>query len=466
MTNFAFLYLKTGAFLAACSIYSHIFGEQFQATDARRKAIAKHAHDTVEAEARVDRSSDVISLNYPFSMQDNKNRNLTSIHFGSSTEQRIINAFNKIIASNGLLHKNYKFCRLGEGRCRGQNFETPPQELLPLDFNIGRANFETFKRFVVSPANHKVAFGFAFQDSNPSAWLYTIDRYRNNAAMTTDLDVALSMIRSNQGALAIPLRLLYAKLSLLEDEHGVFGPLHADGRHLNDLLNEAAGSYLFTTLLGRCQLGSKPSKKGSSLKQWLARKVGYETAWRMEHLMVRVPGMEMKSGKTSRTEVTTLESFEIEVRFRFKPNANVVVKATSPNQRFSVTSSDLVFTPSNFGNTQKIRFTVLNTNAKQGTIEVVTTSTDPAFDGISDAISYKIIVGQVTVPTPFPTKAAADGDTSGGDNGSGPTPFPSTFPTPFPITPPPTPLPTQLGGSNSGPTPFPSTFPTPFPNGP
>jgi len=267
---------SAGAYLAAACIYSEIFGR----IAASSKSLGEHAFKTVKANKTKTQYSGRFEFKNPFAMKYVTKTSITYNHTGTSSERGIQRAVEAVI----------KRCKVS---CRKVGAAGASGANAKIDFNYGRANtiFEAHKKYKVAPDKFGRSYGFPMQDSGktaPETMLYGIDkRYMGGRRYDdgTDLGIAYDMIRQGEVASdvrAVPIRLMWAKL---HDANPRLKPLR-DKWHMSRYLDEATGTFMYSLLSGRCPVGNEPSEKGGDAwNRWLGRKIGYETAVRMAHLV-------------------------------------------------------------------------------------------------------------------------------------------------------------------------------------
>ena len=271
---------ESGAYLAAACIYSTILGRSPENGENGDQTLAEHAMKTVKANRTKVQYTGRFEFKNPFAMKYVTTRSITYNHTGSSSENGI----------QGALEAAIRRCKV---KCRKVGINDASRANMRIDFNYGRANsmFEAKKKYKVNPKRFGRSYGFPLQDTGTTAevtMLYGIDkRYRGgkNYDDGTDLGIAYDMIRQGEVASdirAVPIRLMWAKM---HDANTKLKPLRDKG-HMSPYLDEATGTFMYTLLSGRCPVGAQPSARGSDAwNRWLGRKVGYETACRMAHLV-------------------------------------------------------------------------------------------------------------------------------------------------------------------------------------
>lgn len=266
-----------GAYTAAASIYSQVYGKSASDSDyTYDTAIAETVFSTVKSAADDNHFSGGRSFISPFSACDISQTELHFNHTGTSTENGILGGLNWVF---------------------GKSEKTlQPDGPSPINFNFGRANtnFEANKRYKVDASSFDFSFGFPMQDGSSTgdvSQLYGIDRRNSQGENGTDLGVALYMVRQSElpYTRAVPLRTLYAQLK----EMNILTSAYRDNWHLSRDLDKAAAGFMYTMLTGSCDLGPEPMDKASGAwKSWAAHKIGYETAWNLMYLEGKAPSCE------------------------------------------------------------------------------------------------------------------------------------------------------------------------------
>ena len=264
-----------GAYLTASSIYATIYDKNATSSDyVFNNAIADAAFESVKDAASQPHFSGDFNFNSPFQGVNINASIIRYNHTGTSSENGIISGLKWVIDQDDQI--------------------TLERDGAPtVHFNIGRANtnFEAGKRYKVNPDLFDYSLGFPMQDHSNTgnvSMLYGIDKRRSESENGTDLGVALYMIRQNElpTARAIPIRSLYAQMK----ELGVAESAYRDGWHMSRNLDRASGSYIYTLLTGKCNLGQEPTDDTTDeWRRWGAHKIGYETAWTLRSLQGKAP---------------------------------------------------------------------------------------------------------------------------------------------------------------------------------
>ena len=385
-----------GAYLAAASIYSRIFGRSASEADYEHDdTIGDHVLANQQAESERAPYDGAYAFISPFAMQAVKKRHINYNQTGSSSEAGIQQALNAAMDRSMVTHTRFKAPPWADG-------------IAPVDFNYGRGNswFEPEKRYMLDPELYRLSFGFPMQDQKGSAatsMLYGIDK-RYGYEDGTDLGIAYDMIREGEleaNARAIPMRLMWAKI---HDAKPSLTPLR-DNWHMSRILDEASGTFMYTLLSGRCPVDEEPADRESGdWDRWLGRKVGYETAWRMAHLTGRAPCLRVLPSSTKAAQTS-----EFTVRFMFPPEHEVVVSISVDHpDMLSASPSRLVFTPEDHASPQTVKITGYIGADPEAEYRVffATESQDAIFDGLGDEWTVRVVDPVATAP-PMPTASPA-----------------------------------------------------------
>ncbi len=385
-----------GAYLAASAIYSEMTGRSAGTSSyLYDDVIADHAYSTITNAAEQTCFPGTFLFENPFSMAGASTRHIDFNQTGTSSESGIRSALESAMTR----------CRVSYTEQAGLP-ETWPPDVAPADLNYGRANthFEPEKRYAVDTNHCDRSYGFPMQDAKVTGeeitgketMLYGMDKrylYTTTHYDGTDMGTGTKMIRLGEvslGARTIPIRFMWAQM---HDISPALSPYKDnDDWHMSPYLNEASGTFMYTLHSGRCPLEDEPSPSGTDAwHNWLGRKVGYETAWRMAHLKARVPGFKVLPGATA-ANVAGIESpAMITVRFLYPPRSNVTVNITFSNPaQGQATPTQLIFTPANYALEQTVTLSTLSPTAPTAisSAQFTTASDDPAFDGLQDAWQY------------------------------------------------------------------------------
>jgi len=201
------------------------------------------------------------------------------------------------------------------------------------------------------------------------------------------------MVRENEipTARAVPIRSLYAQLKDAIPTQSAY----RDAWHMHRTLDKASGAFMYTLLTGHCALDDEPTDTSSlEWSEWMAHKIGYETAWNVMHLSGTAPGFKVLPASVDSTSVTLTESAMLSVSFVNPPAHDVTVTLTSDNDSaITYTPNQLVFTPDNHATPQTITLTGQLGQAAQETVVITSTtqSDDPGYDAVVDRWEYTVI---------------------------------------------------------------------------
>lgn len=376
-----------GEYLAAAAIYSKLFDRSAKTSSydfpSVGDAIADHALSVVQANAGVAQYSGTYTSINPFQMKYVTKRTVSFRETGTSTEDRIRDALNRLDDVHRITFNT-----------------TGPV----WDFNYGRGNdwWEDDKDYEVDPAKHDRAYGFPMHHYNttsaPTTMPYGIDKhyyYGSTYEDGTDLGIAYNMIRPGTRELslpedvrAIPIRLMWLKMSEISPG---FNPL-GDSTHMHPHLNDASAAFMYTLLSGRCPVVEEPATPGSTAwMQWLGHKIGYETAWQMSHLTTRSPGLRVLPSATTATSVTPTSKETMTVQFAYPPQSDVTVTVSSSKPTAAIVSpKTLTFTPANYNTPQQVTVAGIPGATASEAFNVVfsTNSIDEIYNGLGDSWSY------------------------------------------------------------------------------
>ena len=219
---------------------------------------------------------------------------------------------------------------------------------------------------------------------------YGLDRRLSGSENGTDLGVALYMVRQSElpAARAIPIRTLYARMRELSPGLSAF----RDGWHMSRDLDKASGAFIYTLLTGHCALDDEPADVTSDAwRQWMAHKVGYETAWTTMHLSGVAPCFKVLPEAVDSVSVTPMQTATLSISFMTPPTEDVTVTLTSDDDAVvDYLPRTLVFTPGNHDVPQVVTMTGV-AGQPTGSSFVITASTssaEVAFDGLEDRWRY------------------------------------------------------------------------------
>lgn len=367
-----------GAYLAAASIYAHLYDRSAASSDyTYDDGLADAAREAQLAEATRVYTPVPRASASPFSACDIPDRVLSYNQTGSSSEGGILGGLRWVLA---------------KAHVALVTDETPT-----LNFNYGRANtnFEANKRYQIDPARFDFSLGFPMQDHGAlgdTSMLYGLDQRQSESENGTDLGVALYMVREGElpYARAIPIRTLYARLKEAIPTQSAY----RDAWHMHRNLDKAAGAFMYTLLTGHCALDDEPADpETDAWRQWMAHKVGYETAWSLMHLSGIAPGFRVLPEAEASTSITLAQPAQLSVSFANPPTHPVTVKLTTNNaSAVAVSPTELIFTPENHSTPQSVTLTAVAepTSQEAFVFSATTLSDDPGYHGLVDRWEYTV----------------------------------------------------------------------------
>ena len=385
---------EDGAYLAAAAIYSTLFNRNAGSSEYRKgDELADLAFETIREYDYEKQYEGHYFFKTPFSMDALQKRTYIFNHTGTSTERGIMKGLRRIFAI---------------GRV-GHTFTYDQEEFPRFDFNLGRAdtNYEKPKQYKVNPELFHRSYGFPMGErrdfeKNDNLGFPVTSRYGIDLKMSpnkeyddgTDLGIAYDMIRQGEvekNVRCIPLRLMYAKMQHIDKDI----PSNRDHWHLSYEVDDAAASYIYTSLSGRYAVGDEPEKDPQDdqtlfeWRKWLARKIGYETAWRMSTLQARVPGFEVLP-QSSEPVLDTATKQSLSIRFLYRPKSEVEVDVVvEGNPQATISPRTLTFTPKDYSQTQTVTLSASNITVDIS-LKLITRSADPVFNQLIDSWNYKV----------------------------------------------------------------------------
>ena len=386
-----------GAYLSAASMYSKIYNKSAKSSSYVYSntnitgSISEVSFNTMKNNENVPQYSGIYTGINPFQMLNHSGRNVDFCETGSSTENGIKPKFQAALSRVRMSNKP-----VGRSYAKSKG---------PIDLNYGRGNdwYEDNKDYEVNPDYYNNTIGFPMQDNHgganwaPTTMLYGIDkRYHNGSYYTdaTDLGIAYNMIRPGTREQGVPLNVRSVPVRLMwsriydADPSLVVTP---DNNHMNGILLDAIGTYMTTILTGRCSVTDEPEKSSSTWNKWYARKVAYETAWRMSHLTTRTPGFKVLPSSVDALTISNDASEKLTVSFMFPPKKEVTVLVSSSNTSVGIVGPQkLVFTPENYNVPQSVRVKGVpgSTVDPKVNIQFTTVSEDVVYNGLTDSWRY------------------------------------------------------------------------------
>jgi uncharacterized repeat protein (TIGR02543 family) len=384
----------SGAYIAAASIYSRIWGNSAStSTYTYNDAMADTVHATVTSNVGKTQYTGDFNFQSPFLTLGDKRREVHFSHKGTSTERGFAAAAQEAMTRCNVRWV-YELVYLAGNGTALYNSNTPYDDgmgwplasrSMPIAWNHGRSN-STGQDYVANPDFWQLGMGYRYQTASfePDVHLGQI-RYE-------DLDLATKMASldtpAGKSQRCLPWRMLFAQI---HREFPTQSPIRdANGHLAYPIERDAVGSYMYTLYSGRCPVDPKPDPM---TVEWFARKVGYETAWRMGRCVSRAPGFKVMPASSAATEadVTPSTSRALSVYFINPPNSDVTVaiKVDDPYAG-DVSTTLLTFTPQNYDQPQTV--SVIGRTGKAGAfpfnVILTTASTDAAYDGVSDSWNF------------------------------------------------------------------------------
>lgn len=393
-----------GAFIAAASIYSTIYKQSASVSAYVYNDGWANTVNTTEVNNRsAPQYTGAFSFQNPFLFNTDTQRKIYFSSRGSSTESYFKDAAVRALGR----------CNVGvTAYCPWNRSETdwannggdepwttwPAGTPTPIAWNDGRdyLTSEWYKSYQINPTYWTFAYAFYY---HASTWSYPVDdanAHYIGQMCGQDFDMAKRMITEGASGRSLPLRTLWAQI---HKEFPDLNPqLDGSGPHLSLFESEAVGTYMYTLYSGRCPLDPKPAVPDEN---WVARRIGYETAWKLGHCQTRAPGFKVKPTAWSASNVTTTASQTLSVQFILAPTSDVTVAITSSDlYKGVVNPTQITFTPENYSNA--VTVTVLGETGAAGTfpfdVTFTTSSGDEVCNGLSD--SWNFVNTRSAGPTP------------------------------------------------------------------
>ena len=261
-----------GAYLAAASIYSHIYNRSASSSQyTYNDSIADIVENTLINSTNQTHYVGNPTFISPFKNCGVSDINLIYNHLGTSTENGILSGLQWVVS------KNQKTLQFGASA--------------PVHCNFGRSSMGGTHLYNIDPVNFDYSFGFPLQDDASTGlvtMLYGLDKRRNTGDVETDLGTARQMLNQSELPYArnVPLRTLIAQM--LEEIPGVKIYPPGDPWHLSSDVNIAIGSYMYTILTNDCSCDTMPSDS-TQWRTWMAHKIGQRTAWNVMSMNEVIP---------------------------------------------------------------------------------------------------------------------------------------------------------------------------------
>lgn len=407
------------AYLAAATIYSRIFGLNAKDTGYNYDSgLADTAFTTVTNNVDAKPYSGDITFQNPFLFNKDTKRKIYWSSHGSSTEYGFNLKIGPAIARCNVAYESYTPWNTSWSDWTNNGGDTYWTEWsaswpTPIAWNLGRdpLTSEPYKGYLINPTYWTFAFPFYYQSST---WFESVEDANNHYAgqmFGHDFDMAKRMLTEGNSGRGLPLRTLWAQF---HKEFPTERPQRDNsGPHLNYYEDEAVGTYMYTLYSGRCPMDPPPAVPENDLN-WMARKIGYETAWRLGRCQTRAPGFKVMPTAWNASNVTTTVSQSLSVQFMLAPTSDVtVVVSSDDNYAGRVTPSILTFTPDNYSDAQTV--TVSGVTGAAGkfpfNITVATLSDDEVYDGLSD--TWDFLNDRIAGATPSDIRVLGNGATIG-----------------------------------------------------
>ena len=264
----------------------------------------------------------------------------------------------------------------------------PAETPQPIAWNIGRdgTTAEWYKSYLVDPAHWEFGYGYRYHSST---WAETVDDANDHYVgqmLKHDDELAHRMISQGDSARNLPVRHLWAQF---HKEYPNANPQSdGSGPHLSLFESEAVGTFQYTLFSGRCPLDPKPDMMD---RNWIARRIGYETAWQLGRCQTRAPGFKVMPEAWNKTGVSPTAKQTLSVQFILPPQSDVTVAVScDDNSKGWANPGVLTFTPENYAAPQTV--TVMGKTGPAGSFNfnviLTTTSADEVCDGVSDSWNF------------------------------------------------------------------------------
>lgn len=385
-----------GAFIAAASIYSTIYNQSAAASTYVYNDTWANTVNTTETNNRnAPQYTGAFSFQNPYLFRSDSKRKIYFSSRGTSTEGYFQGAANSAIGRCRVSVASYCPWNRSETDWTNNGGDEPwtkwPADFVPpIAWNDGRdgATAEWYKSYQVNPTYWDFAYGYIYQANTWSKPLEDANDHFVSMMFAQDNELAKRMMSQGNSARNLPVRTLWAQI---HKEFPSENPLmDGSGPHLNQLEHEAVGTYMYTLYSGRCPLDPQPATLD---KTWVARKIGYETAWRLGRCQMRAPGFKVMPSAANKLSITPGTTETMTVQFILPPKQDVTVNVSISNSNAAVVGSQqLVFTPQNYNIPQNVVVTGLPGSSASETFNVgfTTVSTDEVCNGLSDTWDYTI----------------------------------------------------------------------------
>ena len=351
-----------GAYIAAASIYSRIWNKSAKHSSyTYNDALADTVHKTVAANVGKQQYTGRFTFQSPYLMLNDKRRHVRFDAKGTSTEGRFGTGAGRALKRSRVLNQS-------QGN--------------PKAWNHGR-----YGNYKIDPAKWQLAYGFVYQPK--TSFSLPIANNLIIGYMTGhDNLLANRILRQGPSARNVPVRTLFAQLHQADPKLYPKADYNLRDTHNSDLLNEAVGTYMYALYSGRCPLDTKPASPDIA---WTARKIGYETAWRLGRCQTRAPGFKVMPSAAAALTITPETVDTMTVQFIMQPRSNVSVVVTSSDTSAGIAGPHrLLFTPTNYNIPQTVTLTGACGTATSApfSVQFNTKSDDEVYNGLHDAWTY------------------------------------------------------------------------------
>ncbi len=346
-----------GAYLTAACIFSTISGKNAStSTYSSNKSLADTAHKIVMAHTPVKPIAGQFTFQNPFLFFNNKARAVSPRKSpgGSSTETYLMESTQDAIKRAGASIG-------GQGYTIGRDSGSPKTGK---DYRLGDPDYK------------RTTFAYRYQTNTGDFDIHLAEIF------VQDFSLAIQVMNESKTFRCLPRRLLWAGLHHIDP---TIKPMSSHG-HLSGPAHVACATFIYTIISGRCPVDPQPNPITSD---WLAQKVGYETAWRLATCQVRAPGFKVVPADVA---ADSEKGDTMSVQFLFPPQQPVTLAVSCSNNAATVTPEQLTFTSENYNIPQKIVIKAAK-DAKPGTEFAVTTRTtsqDIVYHDLSDTWDYKV----------------------------------------------------------------------------
>jgi Bacterial Ig domain len=377
-----------GAYIAAASIYSRIWGQSASASSYAntKDALADRVHQVV--------TNNIGKQQYSGRYNQHPTDVLTIMHnparaygFGgvsSSTENGLKDMAKTIAKENGL------------------DMTAPVGTGLPWISGIyvnrdwlTNPGFPMCTRFQ-HPGNG------TYDSADHISWIVS----SSPASDVSALRSSESTLSSHSGFRHLPTQLLWAQFAkeypsepLIESSHG--------SRHWK----RVQGAYMFTMFTGRCAIGPKPAEGTADYKDYVSSRIGYETAWRFSTLQGRAPGFKIMPSYLEHHAVDPETPEIMTVQFVLPPQSNVTVSISTDQPWATVSPQTLIFASNDVATVRQVTVAVTPEAASHRgeyfNVIFNTSSGDEVCDGLSESWQYKVNV--LPVPVAKTAEVVMDG---------------------------------------------------------